>query len=291
MSRVNRMVKPTGLESIETASIDELRGLQFERLRWSIQHTYENVVHYRKKCEAAGVHPADLTHLEDLAKFPFTAKQDLRDTYPFGMFAVPMTQVARLHASSGTTGKPIVVGYTKRDIDTWAGAVARSIRASGGRPGDMVHVAYGYGLFTGGLGAHYGAERLGCTVIPMSGGQTEKQVQLIADFKPRIIMVTPSYMLNIVEEMERQGIDPKDCSLEIGIFGAEPWTGRLREEIEQRVGIDAVDIYGLTEVIGPVVANECIETKDGLTVWEDHFYPEIIDPNTGAVLQIGRAHV
>jgi phenylacetate-CoA ligase len=289
MSRVNRMVKPTGLESIETASIDELRGLQFERLRWSIQHTYENVVHYRKKCDTAGVRPADLTCLEDLAKFPFTAKQDLRDTYPFGMFAVPSAQVARLHASSGTTGKPIVVGYTKKDIDTWADVVARSIRASGGRPGDMVHVAYGYGLFTGGLGAHYGAERLGCTVIPMSGGQTEKQVQLIADFKPRIIMVTPSYMLNIVEEMERQGIDPKDCSLEIGIFGAEPWTGRLREEIEQRVGIDAVDIYGLTEVIGPGVANECIETKDGLTVWEDHFYPEIIDPNTGEVLPDGEA--
>src|SRR5438105_4802831 len=216
-------------------------------------------------------------------------KDDLRAGYPFGLFAVPREQVVRIHASSGTTGKPTVVGYTKNDIDTWAGAFARSIRASGGRPGDMVHVAYGYGLFTGGLGAHYGAERLGCTVIPMSGGQTEKQVQLIADFKPRIIMVTPSYMLNIVEEMERQGIDPKDCSLEIGIFGAEPWTGRLREEIEQRVGIDAVDIYGLTEVIGPGVANECIETKDGLTVWEDHFYPEIIDPNTGAVLPDGEA--
>jgi phenylacetate-CoA ligase len=290
MSRMNdRMVKPTGLESIETASIDELRALQLERLRWSILHTYENVLHYRKKCEAAGVHPADLTHLEDLAKFPFTAKQDLRDTYPFGMFAVPTAQVARLHASSGTTGKPIVVGYTKKDLDTWGDVVARSIRAAGGRPGDMVHVAYGYGLFTGGLGAHYGAERLGCTVVPMSGGQTEKQVQLIGDFKPRIIMVTPSYMLNIVEEMERQGIDPKECSLEIGIFGAEPWTSRLREEIEQRVGIDAVDIYGLTEVIGPGVANECIETKDGLTVWEDHFYPEIIDPNTGEVLPDGES--
>jgi phenylacetate-CoA ligase len=286
---MNDRVNLNGLESIETASVDELRTLQLERLRWSLLHTYENVAHYRNKCEAVGVHPADLTRLEDLAKFPFTSKQDLRDTYPFGMFAVPRTQVARLHASSGTTGKPIVVGYTKHDIDTWADVVARSIRASGGRPGDMVHVAYGYGLFTGGLGAHYGAERLGCTVIPMSGGQTEKQVQLITDFQPRIIMVTPSYMLNIVEQMERQGINPKTCSLEIGIFGAEPWTGRLREEIEQRVGIDAVDIYGLTEVIGPGVANECIETKDGLTVWEDHFYPEIIDPLTGEVLPDGKS--
>jgi phenylacetate-CoA ligase len=276
-----------GLHAIETASLDELRSLQLQRLRWSIRHTYDNVPAYRSRCEAVGAHPDDLGSLEDLAKFPFTVKTDLRDQYPFGLFAVPMDRVARLHASSGTTGKPIVVGYTAKDLDTWSDVVARSIHAAGGRPGDMIHVAYGYGLFTGGLGAHYGAERLGCTVIPISGGQTEKQVQLITDFKPRIIMVTPSYVLNIVEEMERQGIDPRSSALKIGIFGAEPWTGRMRQEIEQRLDIDAVDIYGLTEVMGPGVASEYIESKDGLTVWEDHFYPEIIDPETGEVLPDG----
>jgi phenylacetate-CoA ligase len=272
-----------GLEPIETASRDELSAIQLERLKWSVKHTYENVEHYRKKCQAKGVHPDDLITLEDLTKFPFTTKQDLRDTYPFGMFAVPIGRVVRIHASSGTTGRPTVVGYTRRDIDTWADVVARSIRAAGGRPGDRCHIAYGYGLFTGGLGAHYGAERLGCTVIPMSGGQTEKQVQLIRDFKPRIIMVTPSYVLNIAEEMERSGIDPRSTSLEIGIFGAEPWTGQMRQEIESRLGIEAVDIYGLSEVMGPGVACECVETKDGPTIWEDHFFPEIIDPATGEV--------
>ncbi len=282
-----RSHKPEGLEPIETASRDEISALQLQRLQWSVRHTYDNVEHYRKRCQAQDVRPNDLKTLEDLARFPFTVKKDLRDTYPFGLLAVSLSQVARLHASSGTTGKPIVVGYTKNDIDTWANVVARSIRAAGGRAGDMVHVAYGYGLFTGGLGAHYGAERLGCTVVPMSGGQTEKQVQLIQDFKPRIIMVTPSYVLNIVEEMERQGINPKKCSLEIGIFGAEPWTGQMRQEIEQRLAIDAVDIYGLTEVMGPGVASECVETKDGLTIWEDHFYPEIINPETGEALADG----
>jgi phenylacetate-CoA ligase len=277
-----------GLERIETASRDELSAIQLERLKWSVKHTYENVEHYRKKCQAKGVHPDDLRTLEDLARFPFTTKQDLRDTYPFGLFAVPIERVVRIHASSGTTGRPTVVGYTRRDIDTWADAVARSIRAAGGRPGDRCHIAYGYGLFTGGLGAHYGAERLGCTVIPMSGGQTEKQVQLIQDFRPRIIMVTPSYVLNIVEEMERVGIDPRSTSLEIGIFGAEPWTGQMRQEIEGRLGIDAVDIYGLSEVMGPGVACECVETKDGPTIWEDHFYPEILDPDTGEVLPDGQ---
>jgi phenylacetate-CoA ligase len=279
--------RPEALEPIETASRDELRALQLERLKRLVRHAYDNVEHYRTKWQAHGVHPDDLHSLEDLAKFPFTSKQDLRDTYPFGMFAVPIEQVVRLHASSGTTGKPTVVGYTKRDIDTWADVVARSIRAAGGRPGDRLHNAYGYGLFTGGLGAHYGAERLGCTVIPMSGGQTEKQVQLILDFKPRIIMVTPSYVLNIIEEMERQGVDPRTCSLEIGIFGAEPWTQQMRQEIEARLGIDAVDLYGLSEIIGPGVASECLETKDGPTIWEDHFYPEVIDPQTGAVLPDG----
>jgi phenylacetate-CoA ligase len=282
-----RSHKPEGLEPIETASRDEISALQLQRLQWSVRHTYDNVEHYRKRCQAQDVRPDDLKTLEDLARFPFTVKKDLRDTYPFGLLAVSLSQVARLHASSGTTGKPIVVGYTKNDIDTWANVVARSIRAAGGRAGDMVHVAYGYGLFTGGLGAHYGAERLGCTVVPMSGGQTEKQVQLIQDFKPRIIMVTPSYVLNIVEEMERQGINPKKCSLEIGIFGAEPWTGQMRQEIEQRLAVDAVDIYGLTEVMGPGVASECVETKDGLTIWEDHFYPEIINPETGEALADG----
>jgi len=275
------------LEPIERASRDELQALQLERLQWSLQHAYDNVPHYRRAFDEAGVHPGDLRSLGDLATFPFTEKKTLRDNYPFGLFAVPREQVVRVHASSGTTGKPTVVGYTRNDIDTWANVVARSIRAAGGRRGDMVHVAYGYGLFTGGLGAHYGAERLGCTVIPMSGGQTEKQVQLIQDFKPSIIMVTPSYMLNIVEEFQRQGIDPASSSLQVGIFGAEPWTDAMRREIETRAGIDAVDIYGLSEVMGPGVASECIESKDGPVIWEDHFYPEIIDPDTGVVLPDG----
>ncbi len=275
------------LDAIETASRDELQALQLERLRWSLRHAYDNVPHYRAAFDAKGVHPDHLKSLADLSKFPFTTKEDLRQNYPFGMFAVPREQVVRVHASSGTTGKPTVVGYTRRDIDTWAGLVARSIHASGGRAGDIVHIAYGYGLFTGGLGAHYGAERLGCTVIPMSGGQTEKQVQLIRDFAPDIIMVTPSYMLNIIEEFERQGLDPAASSLKIGIFGAEPWTDAMRAEIEARAGLDAVDIYGLSEVMGPGVANECIESKDGPVIWEDHFYPEIIDPVTGEVLPDG----
>ena len=279
--------RPDELEPIERATRDELRALQLTRLRWSLQHAYDNVPHYRKAFDAKGVKPDDLNALEDLRHFPFTVKTDLRDNYPFGMFAVPREQVSRIHASSGTTGKPTVVGYTRRDIDTWATVMARSIRAAGGRAGDILHVAYGYGLFTGGLGAHYGAEKLGCTVIPMSGGQTEKQVQLIQDFKPSVIMVTPSYMLAIAEEMERQGIDPATCSLEIGIFGAEPWTPTMRNTIEARLGMDAIDIYGLSEVMGPGVAQECIETKDGLTIWEDHFYPEIIEPETGAVLPDG----
>jgi len=276
-----------GLDRIETASRDELEALQLERLRWSVGHAYRNVEHYRKVFDGAGVNPDDIRELADLARFPFLNKSDLRDHYPFGLFAVPRHKVVRIHASSGTTGKPTVVGYTQRDVDTWAGLVARSIYAAGGRPGDIVHVAYGYGLFTGGLGAHYGAERLGCSVVPMSGGQTEKQVQLILDFQPDVIMVTPSYMLTIAEEFERLGLDARGCSLRIGIFGAEPWTGAMRQEIERRMGIDAVDIYGLSEVMGPGVANECVETKDGLVVWEDHFYPEIIDPDTGAVLPDG----
>ena len=282
-----RHPNPVDLEPIETASRDELQNLQLTRLRWSLQHAYKNVPHYRAAFDAQGVHPDDLQSLSDLAKFPFTGKADLRANYPFGMFAVPREQVARIHASSGTTGKPTVVGYTSNDIDNWANLVARSIRASGGRAGDIVHIAYGYGLFTGGLGAHYGAEKLGCTVIPMSGGQTEKQVQLICDFKPDIIMVTPSYMLNIIEEFTRQGLDAAASSLKIGIFGAEPWTDAMRAEIEQRGGLDAVDIYGLSEVMGPGVANECIESKDGPVIWEDHFYPEIIDPVTGVVLPDG----
>jgi phenylacetate-CoA ligase len=269
------------LEPIEKASTDELRGLQLQRLQWSLRHAYTHVPHYRSKFEAAGVHPDDLKSLDDLARFPFTTKSDLRDTYPFGMFAVPREQVARIHASSGTTGKPTVVGYTLKDIDTWANLVARSIRAAGARRGDIVHVSYGYGLFTGGLGAHYGAERLGLTVVPFGGGQTEKQVQLINDFKSTIIMVTPSYMLAIADEFEREGLNPMESSLRIGIFGAEPWTNEMRREIETRMGIDAVDIYGLSEVMGPGVANECIETKDGPTIWEDHFYPEIVNPETG----------
>jgi len=284
---VQRIPSPGELEPIERASRDELQALQLERLKWSLQHAYDNVAHYRKAFDEAGVHPEDLKSLADLAKFPFTEKKTLRDNYPFGLFAVPREQVVRVHASSGTTGRPTVVGYTKKDIDTWADVVARSIRAAGGRAGDMVHVAYGYGLFTGGLGAHYGAERLGCTVIPMSGGQTEKQVQLICDFQPSIIMVTPSYMLNIVEEFKRQGLDPAASSLKVGIFGAEPWTNEMRRTIEGEAGIDAVDIYGLSEVMGPGVASECIESKDGPVIWEDHFYPEIINPDTGEVVADG----
>ena len=282
-----RQPAPGDLEPIETASRDEIHALQLQRLRWTLQHAYDNVPHYKQAFDAKGVHPGDLKQLSDLAKFPFTVKKDLRDNYPFGMFAVPRDQILRVHASSGTTGKPTVVGYTRRDIDHWADLVARSIRAAGGRAGDLVHVAYGYGLFTGGLGAHYGAERAGCTVIPMSGGQTEKQVQLIRDFQPDIIMVTPSYMQVINEEFVRQGVDPKGSSLKIGIFGAEPWTEAMRREIETKSGIDAVDIYGLSEVMGPGVASECIESKDGPVVWEDHFYPEIIDPDTGEVLPDG----
>ena len=278
---------PAELEPIERASVDELRSVQLERLRWSLQHAYDNVPHYRRTFDTAGVHPADCRDLADLANFPFTAKEDLREQYPFGMFAVPREQIARLHASSGTTGKPTVVGYTREDIHTWAKLVARSIRASGGRPGDRVHVAYGYGLFTGGLGAHYGAEELGCTVIPVSGGMTERQINLIRDFEPDIIMVTPSYMLAIVDEMVHQGLDPRATSLRVGIFGAEPWTDDMRRELEQQLDIDAVDIYGLSEVMGPGVANECVETKDGPHVWEDHFYPEVIDPMTGDVLPDG----
>src|SRR3989442_6186774 len=275
------------LEPIEHASRDEIESLQLERLKWSIRHAYDHVPRYQKKCTAVGAHPDDLRTLADLGRFPFTTKQDLRDGYPFGFFAVPRTEVVRVHASSGTTGKPTVVGYTARDIETWASLMARSIRAAGARPGDIVHVAYGYGLFTGGLGAHYGAEKLGCTVVPMSGGQTEKQVQLIRDFKPDVIMVTPSYMLNLIEEFMRQGMDPTECSLKIGIFGAEPWTAAMRAEIESRAGIDAVDIYGLSEVMGPGVASECVESKDGPVIWEDHFYPEIVDPETGAALPDG----
>jgi phenylacetate-CoA ligase len=279
--------EPGELESIERASRDEIAALQLQRLQATLRQAYANVAHYRHAFEAAGVHPDDCRSLADLSKFPFTTKADLRANYPFGMFAVPREKVVRLHASSGTTGKPTVVGYTRADIDTWAHLMARSIRAAGGRPGDLVHVAYGYGLFTGGLGAHYGAERLGCTVIPMSGGQTEKQVQLINDFRPDIIMVTPSYMQVIIEEFKRQGLDPRRMSVQVGIFGAEPWTEAMRAEIEAGAGIDAVDIYGLSEVMGPGVANECIESKDGPVVWEDHFYPEIIDPDTGEVLPDG----
>jgi len=275
------------LDPIETATRDQLAAVQTRRMAWSLRHAYENVPHYRAKCDALGVEPRDFKSLPDLAKFPFTAKQDLRETYPFGSFAVPMSEVVRIHASSGTTGKPTVVGYTRADINMWASVMARSIRAAGGRHHSRVLVSYGYGLFTGGLGAHYGAESLGATVIPMSGGQTERQVQLIRDFEPDIIMVTPSYMLVIADEMERQGMDPRESSLKIGLFGAEPWTGQMRTQLEQRLGIDAIDLYGLSEVIGPGVAQECIETKDGLHIWEDHFYPEIIDPETGAVLPDG----
>jgi phenylacetate-CoA ligase len=275
------------LEPIEVASRDEIAALQLGRLKATLRRAYDHVPHYRAAFERAGVHPEDLRELSDLAKFPFTTKEDLRRHYPFGMFAVPREQVVRIHASSGTTGKPTVVGYTKADIEVWAEVCARSIRASGGRAGDVVHVVYGYGLFTGGLGAHYGAERLGCTVVPVSGGMTERQVQLIADFAPDIIMVTPSYMLAIGDEFARQGLEPRACSLEVGIFGAEPWTEAMRAEIEERFALDAVDIYGLSEVIGPGVANECIESKDGLHVWEDHFYPEVVDPATGELLPDG----
>ena len=271
------------LDPIEIASRDEITSLQLERLKWTVAHAYENVGLYKRKFDAAGVHPDDLKAPEDIAKFPFTTKEDLRQSYPFEMMAVPMEQVARIHASSGTTGKPTVVGYTQKDVDNWAQLVARSIRASGGRPGDRIHVAYGYGLFTGGLGAHYGAEALGCTVIPVGGGMTQRQVQLIVDFKPDIIMVTPSYLLAVADEFEAQGIDPRSTSLKSGIFGAEPWTNAMRAEIETRFDMHGVDIYGLSEVMGPGVANEAVEEKDGLYIWEDHFLPEIIDPDSGAV--------
>ncbi|MGW2816392.1 phenylacetate--CoA ligase PaaK [Streptomyces sp. NPDC001415] len=275
------------LDEAERLNRPELEALQLDRLRASLRHAYDNVGFYREAFDKAGVHPEDCHSLADLARFPFTAKSDLRDHYPFAMFAVPETDIRRIHASSGTTGRPTVVGYTQRDLDTWADVVARSIRAAGGRPGHKVHVAYGYGLFTGGLGAHYGAERLGCTVIPASGGMTARQVQLIQDFRPEIIMVTPSYMLTLLDEFERQGVDPRGTSLKVGIFGAEPWTEEMRREIEERFAIDAVDIYGLSEVMGPGVAAECVETKDGLHIWEDHFYPEIVDPLTGEVLPDG----
>lgn len=275
------------LDPAERLSVDELRTLQLARLQQTLWHAYDHVPHYRAAFDAAGVHPDDCRELADLARFPTTSKADLRNNYPFGMFAVPREQVRRVHASSGTTGRPTVVGYTERDIDTWATVMARSIRAAGGRPGDLLPNAYGYGLFTGGLGAHYGAEKLGCTVIPVSGGMTPRQVQLITDFRPRIVMGTPSYLLTVVDEFEKQGLDPRSCSLEVGVFGAEPWTEQMRREIEERLGIDAVDIYGLSEVMGPGVASECVETKDGLHVWEDHFYPEVIDPLTGEVLPDG----
>ncbi len=280
-------MKAFALEPIEKAPRKELEALQLERLRWSLKHAYDNVAHYRAKFDAAGVRPEDCRSLADLRRFPFTTKADLRETYPFGMFAVPMERVVRIHASSGTTGKPTVVGYSAKDIDTWTHVMARSIRAAGARPGDKVHIAYGYGLFTGGLGAHYGAERLGLAVVPLGGGMTERQVQLIQDFKPDLIMVTPSYMLAIADEMARQGLDPKKSSLRIGIFGAEPWTDEMRRNIEARTSLQAIDLYGLSEVIGPGVAQECVETKDGLTIWEDHFYPEVIDPQSGEPLPEG----
>ncbi len=279
--------QPGDLDAIETAPVEELRALQLERLRWSVRHAYDNVAHYRSAFDDAGVGPDDIGSLEDLARLPFTTKATLRDNYPFGMFAVPRADVVRLHASSGTTGKPTVVGYTRDDLDMWADVVARSIRAAGGRRGMVLHNAYGYGLFTGGLGAHAGAERLGCTVVPVSGGMTQRQVQLILDFEPDVIMVTPSYMLSIIDELEAQGVDPRSTSLKVGIFGAEPWTNDMRREMEERTDMHAVDIYGLSEVIGPGVASECVETKDGLHVWEDHFLPEVIDPVTGEVLPDG----
>jgi phenylacetate-CoA ligase len=277
----------TVLDAAERMTREELVKLQLTRLQDTLYHAYEQVPHYRAAFDAAGVHPSDLHTLADLAHFPFTTKADLRDNYPFGMFAVPADQVRRIHASSGTTGRATVVGYTQADLDTWADLMARSIRAAGGRPGMRVHVAYGYGLFTGGLGAHYGAERLGCTVIPVSGGMTARQAQLINDFRPEVIMVTPTYLLTLIDEFERQGIDARNTSLRVGILGAEPWTEQMRDEIEQRLAIDALDIYGLSEVMGPGVAQECVETKDGLSVWEDHFYPEVIDPATGDVLPDG----
>ena len=285
--RLGAAPAPALLDPAERMGVDELRALQLERLQWTLRHAYDNVPHYKAAFDAAGVHPDYCRELADLATFPTTAKADLRDNYPFGMFAVPQDQVRRIHASSGTTGRPTVAGYTERDIDTWATVMARSIRAAGGRAGDRLHNAYGYGLFTGGLGAHYGAEKLGCTVIPVSGGMTPRQVQLIQDFTPRVIMVTPSYMLTVIDEMEKQGVDPRSTSLEIGIFGAEPWTEQMRQEMEERLDIEAIDIYGLSEVMGPGVAQECVETKDGLHVWEDHFYPEIIDPISGEVLPEG----
>ncbi len=282
-----RTPDPATFDHLETASVDELQADQLRRLKWSLQHAYDNVDFYRQSFDANSVHPNDIETLQDLAKFPFTVKQDLRNHYPFGMFATPMEKVVRVHASSGTTGKPTVVGYTQKDIDDWADCMARSIRAAGGTYSDLIHVSYGYGLFTGGLGAHYGGERLGCAIVPFGGGQTERQVQLINDFKPDIIMVTPSYCLALADEFEKQGLDARACSLQVGIFGAEPWTNAMREEIEQRMGLDAVDIYGLSEVMGPGVSQECIETKDGLTIWEDYFYPEVINPETGEVLPDG----
>jgi phenylacetate-CoA ligase len=278
---------PPRLDPIETASVDELRTLQLERLRWTVRHAYENVAHYRAAFDEAGAHPQDIKALEDLARLPLTTKEDLRRGYPFGMFAVPRERIARIHASSGTTGQPTVVGYTAEDLDTWATVMARSIRAAGGRPGHLLHNAYGYGLFTGGLGVHDGATKLGCTVVPVSGGMTERQVRLIHDLRPDVITVTPSYMLAIADEIERQGLDPRQTSLKVGIFGAEPWTNEMRQALEERLDMHAVDIYGLSEVVGPGVAQECIETKDGLHVWEDHFYPEIIDPDTGEVVPDG----
>jgi phenylacetate-CoA ligase len=284
---MNMNLRPSGLEPVEVASRDELHALQLERLKWSLQHAYDNIAHYRAKFDGAGIHPRDLKSLADLAKFPFTTKADLRQNYPYGMFAVPMRDVVRVHASSGTTGKPTVVGYTARDIAMWASVMARSLRAAGANADDIVLNSYGYGLFTGGLGAHYGAECLGAAVIPMSGGQTEKQVQMILDFKPTVLMSTPSYSLTIADELARQGVKPNSTSLRIGLFGAEPWTNEMRKEIEARLGIDAIDIYGLSEVVGPGVACETIETKDGPHIWEDHFYPEIIDPLSGEVLPDG----
>ena len=280
---------PKTLDPIELASRDEITSLQLQRMKWSVRHAYNNVPFYKQKFESVGVHPDHLVGLEDIKKFPLTTKQDLRDNYPFGMFAVPRSEVSRVHASSGTTGKPTVVGYTKNDLDVWAKVMARSMRASGTKKGDLVHIAYGYGLFTGGLGAHYGAEELGCTVVPVSGGMTARQVTLIEDFKPSTIMVTPSYVLNILDEFRKRGLDPRECSLDVGIFGAEPWTNAMRGEIEDAFDMHAVDIYGLSEVMGPGVANECVETKDGLHIWEDHFYPEIVDPSSGNSLPDGES--
>ncbi|MEQ1882072.1 MAG: phenylacetate--CoA ligase PaaK [Burkholderiales bacterium] len=281
------MANQDRIEPIESAGIDELRALQSQRLRWSLQHAYDNVAHYRQAFDAVGARPEELKHLSDLAKFPFTTKADLRANYPYGMFAAPMKDIVRVHASSGTTGKPTVVGYTREDVDMWASVMARSLRAAGVRASDIVHIAYGYGLFTGGLGAHYGAEALGATVIPSGGGMTERQVRLICDFKPDVIMCTPSYLLVIADEFERQGLDPAQSSPRVGIFGAEPWSASMQEEVERRFGIVALDLYGLSEVIGPGVAAESVETRDGLTIWEDHFFPEIIDPQTGKVLPDG----